>query len=214
MTGQIIPWKDCGVGWQLGKTMREVFDKLDRRLSRLLAENGGASVNELATRLQISPPTVRARLKSLVERNLLKIVGVLNVSERPELISAIIGIHANGQGTLNEIARRMARLPFVTSVSIVTGRYDIIAEVLIEGDMEDLYRVTSELLPGLAEPGAIRGSETFVVMKSHNRWLGVPKGVWEEAADPPPRGRGGRDRPAGKHEGGASPTLATGEKER
>ena len=106
------------------------------------------------------------------------------------LFSAIIGIHANGQGALDQIARRMSELPFVTSVSIVTGRYDIIAEVLIEGDMADLYRVTSELLPGLAEPGRIGGSETFVVMRSHNRWLSVPKGVWEEEpADPRVRGR-------------------------
>lgn|GEM_PF-153292 len=194
--------------------MREVFDKLDRRLSRLLAENGGAPVNELAMQLQISPPTVRARMKSLMQGNLLKIVGVLNVAERPELISAIIGIHANGRGTLDAIARRMSELPFVTSVSIVTGRYDIIVEVLIEGDMEDLYRVTSELLPGVAEPGMIQGSESFVVMKSHNRWLGVPKGVWEEATDLHACGKGGRDRSAGKQEGGASPTLATGEKER
>ena len=170
--------------------MREVFDRVDRRLSRLLAENGGASVNDLAARLEVSPPTVRARLKALVGAGLLKIVGVLNVSERPELISAIIGIHANGRGKLDEIARRMSELPFVTSVSIVTGRYDLIAEVLIEGDMADLYRVTSELLPGLAEPGCIQGSETFVVMRSHNRWLSVPKGVWEDdAADPRARGR-------------------------
>lgn len=109
--------------------MREVFDELDRRLSRLLPENGGASVNELATRLKISPPTDRTRLKSLLKANLLKIAGVLNVSEYPELISAIIGIHTNGRGTLNGIARWMLELPFVTSVSIVTGRYDIIAEV-------------------------------------------------------------------------------------
>ena len=170
--------------------VREVFDRVDRRLSRLLSENGGASVNELATRLEVSPPTVRARLKALVGAGLLKIVGVLNVSERPELISAIIGIHANGRGRLDEIARRMSELPFVTSVSIVTGRYDLIAEVLIEGDMADLYRVTSELLPGLAEPGCIQGSETFVVMRSHNRWLSVPKGVWEEdAADRRARGQ-------------------------
>lgn len=170
--------------------MREVFDKLDRRLSRLLSLDGGASVNDLAARLEVSPPTVRARLRALLGANLLKIVGVLNVAERPELISAIVGIHANGQGRLDEIAARMAALPFVTSVSIVTGRYDIIAEVLVEGDMADLYRVTSELLPGLAEPGRIHGSETFVVMRSHNRWLSVPKGVWEDdAADPRDRGR-------------------------
>ena len=45
-------------------------------------------------------------------------------------------------------------------------------------------------LPGLAEPGCIQGSETFVVMRSHNRWLSVPKGVWEDdAADPRARGQ-------------------------
>ena len=194
--------------------MRDVFDKLDRRLTRLLSGNGGASVNALATQLQITPPTVRARLKSLVEGNLLKIVGVLNVSERPELISAIIGIHANARGSLDEIARRMSDLPFVTSVSIVTGRYDLIAEVLIEGDMADLYRVTSELLPGLAEPGVIQGTETFVVMKSHNRWLAVPKGVWEEAADPQARDKVTRGQTVERQEGGVPPTLTTGEEER
>ena len=160
--------------------MREKLDRLDRRLAKLLSRGGRESVNDLAARLALSAPTVRSRLKTLIERNLLKIVGVLNVAERPELIVAIIGIHANGHGRLDEIAKRMAELPFVTSVSIVTGRYDLIAEVLFEGDMEDLYHVTSTLLPGLAEPGVIQGSETFVVMKSHNKWVSLPKGVWDE----------------------------------
>jgi len=167
------------------------LDRIDRRLTKLLSEDGRDGVNGLAERLDLSPPTVRARLKSLVERNLLKIVGVLNIAERPELVCAIVGICANGHGRLNEIARMISELPYVASVSIVTGRYDIIAEVLFEGDMDELYRVTSELLPGLAEPGVIRSSETFVVMKSHNKWLSLPKGVWDDdigrddlAADP------------------------------
>jgi Lrp/AsnC family transcriptional regulator, regulator for asnA, asnC and gidA len=160
--------------------MREKFDRADRRLAKLLSHEGREGVNNLAAQLDLSAPTVRSRLKTLIERNLLKIVGVLNVAERPELITAIIGIHANGHGRLDEIAKRMAELPFVTSVSIVTGRYDLIAEVLFEGDMDDLYHVTSTLLPGLAEPGVIQGSETFVVMRSHNKWVSLPKGVWDE----------------------------------
>jgi DNA-binding Lrp family transcriptional regulator len=160
--------------------MREKFNRADRRLAKLLSREGREGVNDLAAQLDLSAPTVRSRLKTLIERNLLKIVGVLNVAERPELITAIIGIHANGHGRLDEIAKRMAELPFVTSVSIVTGRYDLIAEVLFEGDMDDLYHVTSTLLPGLAEPGVIQGSETFVVMRSHNKWVSLPKGVWDE----------------------------------
>ena len=160
--------------------MRATFDHIDRRLSKLLSDDGRDGANGLAERFDLSAPTVRARLKSLIERGLFKIVGVVNVSERPELVSAIIGIHANGHGKLNQLARKMSELPFVTSVSIVTGRYDMIAEVLFEGDMEELYRVTSELLPRLAGPDVIRGSETFVVMKSHNKWLSLPKGVWDD----------------------------------
>lgn len=162
--------------------MRAALDKIDRKLVKYLSANGRVGTNSLAEQLELSAPTVRARLKALLEEKLMKIVGLLNVSERPELIVAILGIHANGHGKLDEVAKKMSELPFVTSVSIVTGRYDLICEVMFEGDMEELYRVTSELLPGLAEPGVIRGSETFVVMKSHNKWLSLPKGVWESVA--------------------------------
>src|SRR4051812_15811701 len=98
--------------------MREKLDRADRRLVKLLSREGRGGVNDLAARLVLSAPTVRSRLKTLNERNLLKIVGVLNVAGRPELIVPIIGIHANGHGCLDEVARHMDELPFVTSVSI------------------------------------------------------------------------------------------------
>ncbi|WP_312793959.1 Lrp/AsnC family transcriptional regulator [Tianweitania sp.] len=159
--------------------MRAALDKIDRKLVKLLSNDAREGANQVAARLELSPPTVRARLKSLIDQNLLKIAGLLNIAERPELTVAILGIHAYANGRLDEVARKMSELPFVTSVSIVTGRYDLICEVMFEGDMDALYRVTSELLPALVEPGVIRGSETFVVMKSHNKWLNLPKGVWE-----------------------------------
>ena len=170
---------DCNFA-AMGKTVRKRLDRVDRRVAKFLSEDGRDRGNTLADRLKLSPPTVRARIRAMIERNVLRIVGVLDVAKRPELIAAIVGIHANGRGKLNAIAKKMSELPFVTSVSIVTGRYDIIAEVLFEGDMEMLYQVTSELLPGLAEPGVISGSETFVVMQSHNKWMSLPNGCWEE----------------------------------
>lgn len=163
--------------------MRELLDPTDRRLTKLLSSNGQDGVNELADKLQVSPPTVRARLKALIGKQLLKIVGLLNLSERPELIAAIVGINANTQGHLDDLMKQIVDLPFVTSVSIVTGRFDLIVEVLIAGDIQDLYRFTSELLPRVAEPGVISRSETFVVMKSHDKWVNLPRGCWEERAD-------------------------------
>jgi hypothetical protein len=67
-------------------------------------------------------------------------------------------------------------------VSLVTGRFDLIVEVLVAGDVQDLYRFTSELLPRVAGPGVVSRSETFVVMKSHNKWGSLPRGCWEEDA--------------------------------
>ena len=163
--------------------MREFIDPTDRRLAKLLSSDAQDSVNQLADKLQLSPPTVRTRLRSLIEKNVLKIVGLLNLSERPELIAAVVGINANAQGHMDELMKKIAELPFVTSVSLVTGRFDLIVEVLVAGDVQDLYRVTSELLPKVAGPGVVSRSETFVVMKSHNKWVNLPRGCWEQGVD-------------------------------
>ena len=162
--------------------MREFFDSTDRRLSKLLSGNAQSSINQLADSMQLSAPTVRARLRSLIDKNVLKIVGLLNLSERPELIGAVVGINANAQGNLDELMKKIGDLPFVTSVSTVTGRFDLMVEVLVAGDVQDLYRFTSELLPSVAAPGVISRSETFVVMKSHNKWVGLSRGCWENGA--------------------------------
>lgn len=163
--------------------MREFLDPTDRRLAKLLSRDAQDSVNRLADRLQLSPPTVRARLRSLIEKNVLKVVGLLNLSERPELIAAVIGINANAQGKLGELIKKIGELPFVNSVSVVTGRFDLIVEVLVVGDVQDLYHFTSEILPRIAGPGVVSHSETFVVMKSHNKWVNLPRGCWEEGID-------------------------------
>jgi len=167
----------------VGDCVRENLDQTDRRLAKLLSGDAQESVNQLAGKLGVTAPTVRSRLRSLITENVLKIVGLLNLGERPELIAAIVGINAESRGQLNELARQIAELPFVTSVSIVTGRFDLIADVVVEGDVHDLYRFTSELLPAVAGPGIISRSETFVVMKSHNKWIGLPRGCWEETGN-------------------------------
>ena len=171
---------------------REYLDPTDRRMAKLLSGDAQGSVNQLADKLQLSPPTVRTRLRALIDRKVLKVVGLLNLSERPELISAIVGINANSQGRLDELSQKIGELPFVSSVSIVTGRFDLIVEVLVAGDVHDLYRFTSELLPRVAGPGVVSRSETFVVMKSHNKWVNLCKGCWEQDGSDASRDAEGR----------------------
>ncbi|TIM19537.1 MAG: Lrp/AsnC family transcriptional regulator, partial [Mesorhizobium sp.] len=102
----------------------------------------------------------------------------------------IVGINAQGRGRARELAQRIAELPFVNSASVVTGRFDIIVDVTVAGDVADLYRVTSELIPGAGEPGEVVRSETFVVMASCNKWVSLPEGCW---SDETKRDETGRD---------------------
>jgi Lrp/AsnC family transcriptional regulator for asnA, asnC and gidA len=160
--------------------VRKRLDPTDRRLVKLLSEDAQLGASRLAEEMAVSVPTVRSRLRRLVDRNVIKVVGLLNLAVRPELISAIVGINTLGRGHIHEIAQRIADLPFVTSASVVTGRFDIIAEVVVADDVADLYRVTSELIPRVGEPGEIARTETFVVMASCNKWVGLPKGCWSD----------------------------------
>jgi hypothetical protein len=57
---------------------------------------------------------------------------------------------------------------------VVTGRYDILAEVVFKGEMEELYRITSIDIPKV---GNVVKSETFVVMKSNSKWVSLPRGM-------------------------------------
>jgi DNA-binding Lrp family transcriptional regulator len=158
--------------------LRYHLHQTDRRLVKLLSQDAELGINHLASKISISVPTVRTRLRNLLDRNLVKIVGLLNLTERPELISAIVGINAQGRGYIHEVARRIADLPFVNSASVVTGRFDIIVDIVVAGDVADLYHV--ELIPGVGEPGEIVCSETFVVMTSCNKWVSLPKGCWSD----------------------------------
>lgn len=167
--------------------MRDHLDQTDRRLVKLLSQDAQLAITRLAEMMEISVPTVRTRLRNLLDKNLLKITGLLNLTERPELISAIVGVNAQGRGRAREIARRIAELPFVSSASVVTGRFDIIVEVVVAGDVADLYRVTSELIPAVGDLGEIVRTETFVVMASCNKWVTLPEGCWsEESPNPKP----------------------------
>jgi DNA-binding Lrp family transcriptional regulator len=67
-------------------------------------------------------------------------------------------------------------LPNVVWAGVVTGRYDIIAEVVCVGGKDELYRFTTNTI--LKIVNVVR-SETFIILKSRNNWLCLPKGVKE-----------------------------------
>ena len=155
---------------------KKILDCLDNEIIRLLTEDGRMPIGDMAERLNVTAPTVRSRIKNLEESCMLKVSGLIDTYRHQELITALIGLNIQSQGKLDQILKKVSRLDNVTWAAVVTGRYDIFAEVVVSGGTQDLYRFTTEIIPKV---GNVVKSETFVIIKSRQKWVRLPEAVEE-----------------------------------
>jgi len=153
---------------------KKVFDSMDNKIICLLREDGRMSAGEMARRLHVTTPTVRSRLKNLEEAGLLKICGLIDPDQQREVTTALVAMSIRSRGKMDQILKKIADLDNVVWAAVVSGRYDIVAEVAFKGGTAGLYRFTTETILRMAN---VVRSETFVVMKSRNNWITVPRGM-------------------------------------
>jgi DNA-binding Lrp family transcriptional regulator len=152
------------------------LDELDNDIIRLLTENGRMPIGETAKKLNVTSPTIRNRIKDLEKNGIFKVSGLINPSKHREMITALVAMSVQSHGMLDKILDKIAQLPNVVWAGVVTGRYDIIAEVVCVRGKDELYRFTTDTILKI---GNVVRSETFIIMKSRNNWLRLPDGVEE-----------------------------------
>jgi Lrp/AsnC family transcriptional regulator for asnA, asnC and gidA len=150
------------------------LDALDNEIIRLLTENGRMPTGELAKRLNITAPTVRYRIKDLENNGLFKVSGLINPGKHREMITALVAMSVQSGGKLDQILDKISALPNVVWAGAVTGRYDVMAEVVCVGGKDELYQFTTETILSI---GNVVRSETFLIMKSRHNWICLPEGV-------------------------------------
>jgi Lrp/AsnC family transcriptional regulator for asnA, asnC and gidA len=150
------------------------LDSIDNKIIRLLDEDGRMPIGDMAKRLHITAPTVRTRIKNLEEVGLLKVSGLVDPDRHPKITTALVAMSIRSHGKMDQILKKIADLDNVVWASVVTGRYDIVAEVVFKGGTEELYQFTTETILKMAN---VLRSETFVVMKSRKNWVRLPEGV-------------------------------------
>ena len=159
--------------------MARPIDSLDKTLIGLLGEDGRRSLVDLARRAGVSRPTAAARVRALVGDGVLRLAGLVDAFQAKGLTVALVGLTVD-KHRLDEKVEQIAALPEVTWAAVVTGRYDIMAEVATEEGVNGLYDF---LNVSLREVGGINSSEMFVVMKAKNRWTLMPTSMrraWTE----------------------------------
>jgi Lrp/AsnC family transcriptional regulator for asnA, asnC and gidA len=152
----------------------------DRQMIRLLQEDGRLSTVELSRRLGISEPTARKRLNQLIGDGTIRIRAVADPVQLGYEAAAFIGIDVE-RSYIGPVADILKQFPFVDSVSVTTGPYDIIIQASFE-TLRDLYQF---ILVELASVEGIKDSQSFMILRSEKvgSLLGVAGLDW-----PPPQG--------------------------
>ncbi|MDD3311678.1 Lrp/AsnC family transcriptional regulator [Pseudodesulfovibrio sp.] len=156
--------------------MKKMLDGNDRRLISALSGDGQLSPAKIAEDMGVTAPTVRSRMKNLIRSGVLKIAGLVDPMLTRGLTVALVGISVHSHEQLGEKLDQIGALPRVNWCAVVTGRYDIIVEIVCSEDIGDLYDFLDQDLSGV---GGINSSESFVVMKSRRKWLCLPDAVVE-----------------------------------
>ncbi|MDZ4169668.1 MAG: Lrp/AsnC family transcriptional regulator [Coriobacteriia bacterium] len=160
--------------------MRKPITALDKKLIGLFAADGRLPLAEAASMAGVSRPTVTSRVKALVDGGVLRFAALVDASRAGGLTVGLVGVKLDGH-RLEETVTRIADLDDVSWAAVVTGRYDIIAQIVTEGGMDGLYDFVNT---GLDSVGGIASSEMFVVMKATGKWSSLPPGLLREWGAP------------------------------
>jgi Lrp/AsnC family transcriptional regulator for asnA, asnC and gidA len=129
--------------------------------------NGRKSYKKIAEDLSLSENTVRARVHKLMREGILEISGVVD----PQAINGhrviMVGVKLQTMDLVKK-GEEFSKIKGVVSVSVVTGRFDLILVVLLKPGFDLLEFYTEEV----SKIKDVQSVETFVVYKSYN--LNVP----------------------------------------
>jgi Lrp/AsnC family transcriptional regulator for asnA, asnC and gidA len=136
------------------------LDNIDQHIIEAMRKDGREAFAQIAEQLNVSPGMIRQRYNRLVELGYLRVVAVTNPLMMGMRTMALIGIRADGRKLL-QVAENVAKLNEVVYLVVVSGRYDIMAEVFCKDD-EDMLQFLTEKL---AKVDGIRETESFMHMK-------------------------------------------------
>ena len=138
------------------------IDKINLAIIKHL-RSGRKSYKKIAEELSVSENTVRTRVHKLIDQGILEVTGLVD----PEAINGhrvvMVGVKLKTMDLVKK-GEEFSKLKGVISVSVVTGRFDLILIVLLKTDFGLLEFYTEEV----SKLKDVQSVETFVVYKSYN----------------------------------------------
>lgn len=142
------------------------IDEIDRQILRELADDARLSHREVARRVGMSPGAVHQRVERMEQLGVIK---GYHAEIDPEWLGfstrALIGLQVAQGGTVSETTEQLRSIPEVVSVSLVTGSWDFVVELLVR----DQEHLRAALVGEVWRLPIFRHSETMVVLEYAKR---------------------------------------------
>jgi len=130
------------------------LDAIDKRILRELSRDGRLSNTQLAERVGLSPSPCWARTRRLEASGFIRgYVAVLDqeLLGLPETVLIEVTLDRHDESILDSFGRAMAAMPEVIEVYLVTGEYDYIIKIAVNGTRgyEEFLRNRLYRVPGI-----------------------------------------------------------------
>ena len=105
-------------------------DKLNKSIIAMLQQDGRMPFAEIAQVLKVSEGTIRNRVNGMKQAGMLQIVAIADPVAVEYSTDAMLGLKIAPGFTPQQVAERLSALPDVVYILWVSGRFDLLAEVV------------------------------------------------------------------------------------
>jgi DNA-binding Lrp family transcriptional regulator len=144
------------------------IDQVDRRIIRLLKNDGRRSNAQVAREVGVSEPTVRKRIERLKDAGVLRIIGLLDPAATGFPVYAMILIEVTNSA-IRQVGARLAGMERVAYVSYITGPAQIWCEAMLPSN-EALYSFLTRELTGIEGIVSTEAVQVLAIEKFNYMW--------------------------------------------
>ena len=143
------------------------MDKTDQKILSELSKDSSISIPKLAEKINVNSSVYYSRIKRLVKKKLIERFTIqVNNKELGYSVKSLTGINMDSKQRDNVI-QELFKIPSVSEVSEVTGRFDILVTMYAE-NLGQMYRIISD---NIGKIQGIIGSESFIEMKTRTKQM-------------------------------------------
>ena len=152
--------KPVGLKWN---GIASLDNTLNRQIVKMLQNDGRRPYKDIATALDVSEGTVRNRVQSMKQAGALRIVALVDPTEVRYETDAMIGIKVAPGYSVAQVSQRLGESPDVVYILWVTGRYDLLIEIVTNNrhDFHEFLEKEIHIQPDIVLSETMSGLKNF-----------------------------------------------------